>query len=57
MIIRLILILCFLPLCLCSAKKPLTDQILDYQCSLEMDNLVGNVKEMVHYNQKMINDK
>jgi hypothetical protein len=38
-------------------KKPLTDESLDFQCSLEMDNLSGNIKEMTHYRQNMINGK
>ena len=38
-------------------KKPLIDKAIEYQTSMEMDNLCGNVKEMVHFQQKIINGK
>jgi len=37
-------------------KTLLRNKILDYQCSLESDNLSGNVKEMLHYRQRVINE-
>jgi hypothetical protein len=38
-------------------KKLLVDKALEYQTSMEMDNLSGNVTQMQHFQQKIINGK